>query len=94
MVSDTGVGMSEEFLKRIFEPFTQAGSDARTNYQGTGMGMPIVKGFVEKMDARSTLRAPKARARRSASCSRSKSITRPSDMRVLPTPKANAMFRE
>ena len=50
VVSDTGVGMSEEFLKRIFEPFTQAGSDARSNYQGTGMGMPIVKGFVEKMD--------------------------------------------
>ncbi len=50
VVSDTGVGMSEEFLKSIFEPFTQAGSDARSNYQGTGMGMPIVKGFVEKMD--------------------------------------------
>ena len=50
VVSDTDVGMSEEFLKRIFEPFTQAGSDARSNYQGTGMGMPIVKGFVEKMD--------------------------------------------
>lgn len=50
VVSDTGVGMSEEFLKRIFEPFTQAGSDARSNYQGTGMGMPIAKGFVEKMD--------------------------------------------
>lgn len=50
VVSDTGVGMSEEFLKRIFELFTQAGSDARSNYQGTGMGMPIVKGFVEKMD--------------------------------------------
>lgn len=50
VVSDTGVGMSVEFLKRIFEPFTQAGSDARSNYQGTGMGMPIVKGFVEKMD--------------------------------------------
>lgn len=50
VVSDTGVGMSEEFLKRIFEPFTQAGSDARSNYQGTGMGMPIVKCFVEKMD--------------------------------------------
>ena len=50
VVIDTGVGMSEEFLKRIFEPFTQAGSDARSNYQGTGMGMPIVKGFVEKMD--------------------------------------------
>ena len=42
--------MAKEFLKRIFEPFAQASSDARSNYQGTGMGMPIVKGFVEKMD--------------------------------------------
>ena len=91
MVSDTGVGMSEEFLKRIFEPFTQAGSDARCNYQGTGMGMPIVKGFVEKMDGSIDVTSTQGEG---SSCSRSKSITRPSDMRVLPTPKANAMFRE
>ena len=48
-VSDTGIGMSEEFLKHIFEPFTQANDDARSSYQGTGMGMPIVKGLVEQM---------------------------------------------
>ena len=48
-VSDTGIGMSEEFLKHIFEPFTQANDDARSSYQGTGMGMPIVKGLVERM---------------------------------------------
>ncbi len=48
-VSDTGIGMSVEFLKHIFEPFTQANDDARSSYQGTGMGMPIVKGLVEQM---------------------------------------------
>lgn len=48
-VSDTGIGMSVEFLKHIFEPFTQANGDARSSYQGTGMGMPIVKGLVEQM---------------------------------------------
>lgn len=48
-VSDTGIGMSVEFLKHIFEPFTQANDDAHSNYQGTGMGMPIVKGLVEQM---------------------------------------------
>lgn len=49
VVSDTGIGMSEEFLQHIFEPFAQANDDARSTFQGTGMGMPIVKGLVEKM---------------------------------------------
>ena len=49
VVSDTGIGMTPEFLEHIFEPFTQAHDDARSSYQGTGMGMPIVKGLVEKM---------------------------------------------
>ena len=50
VVSDTGIGMSPEFLKHLFEPFAQANDDARSNYQGTGMGMPIVKALVKKMD--------------------------------------------
>lgn len=49
IISDTGIGMSPEFLKHLFEPFTQANDDARSNYQGTGMGMPIVKALVKKM---------------------------------------------
>lgn len=49
-VKDTGIGMSEEFLERICEPFTQERSDARSTYQGTGMGMAIVKALVEKMN--------------------------------------------
>ena len=48
-ISDTGIGMSPEFLKHLFEPFAQANDDARSNYQGTGMGMPIVKALVKKM---------------------------------------------
>lgn len=50
-ISDTGVGMSEEYLGRIFEPFSQEGSDsdARTHYQGTGLGMSIVKKILDKM---------------------------------------------
>ena len=50
IVSDTGIGMTPEFLERIFEPFAQANDDARSNYQGTGMGMPIVKALVERMN--------------------------------------------
>ena len=49
VVSDTGIGMSPEFLKHLFEPFAQANDDARSNYQGTGMGMPIVKALVKNM---------------------------------------------
>ena len=48
-ISDTGIGMSEEFLGHIFDPFTQASTDARSIYQGTGLGMAIVKGLVEQM---------------------------------------------
>lgn len=48
VISDTGIGMSEEFLEHIFEPFTQASNDARSVYMGTGLGMAIVKAIVEK----------------------------------------------
>lgn len=46
---DTGIGMSEEYLKHIFEPFSQAEKSARTDYQGTGLGMAIVKKLIDKM---------------------------------------------
>lgn len=48
-ISDTGIGMSKEYLKHIFEPFTQEEGGARTNYQGTGLGMTITKKLVDKM---------------------------------------------
>lgn len=48
-VSDTGIGMTEEFLERIFMPFEQeAASDGR-KYGGTGLGMPITKNLVTLM---------------------------------------------
>lgn len=48
-VSDTGIGMTPKFLKHIYEPFVQEGDDARSKFQGTGMGMPIVKSLIELM---------------------------------------------
>lgn len=48
-ITDTGVGMSEEYLQRLFEPFTQERSDARSVYQGVGLGMSIAKNLVEAM---------------------------------------------
>lgn len=48
-VSDTGIGMTPKFLKHIYEPFAQEGDDARSKFQGTGMGMPIVKSLIDLM---------------------------------------------
>ena len=46
---DTGIGMTEEFQKQIFEPFAQEHNGSRTKFAGTGLGMPIAKNLVEKM---------------------------------------------
>ncbi len=46
---DTGIGMTEEFQKRVFEPFAQEHTGSRTKFTGTGLGMPISKKLVEKM---------------------------------------------
>lgn len=50
IIEDTGIGMSEEFQKHIFEPFTQENQNARTTYNGTGLGMSITKKLVDKMN--------------------------------------------
>lgn len=49
-VSDTGIGMSEDYLPHIFESFSQEAKGPRTDYKGTGLGMAIVKNLVEQMD--------------------------------------------
>ena len=46
---DTGIGMTDEFQKHIFEPFAQEHAGSRTKFAGTGLGMPIAKKLVEKM---------------------------------------------
>ena len=49
IVRDTGIGMSEDFQKCIFEPFTQESDDARTSFKGAGLGMSITKKLVDQM---------------------------------------------
>ena len=46
---DTGIGMTEEFQKCVFEPFAQEHTGSRTKFVGTGLGMAIAKNLVEKM---------------------------------------------
>ncbi len=48
-IKDNGIGMSEEFLQHIFEPFTQEQRTSRTTYKGTGLGMAITKKLVDQM---------------------------------------------
>ena len=48
-IADTGIGMAEEFVDHIFDEFSQEEHGARTQYQGTGLGMAITKRYVELM---------------------------------------------
>ena len=48
-IKDTGIGMSEEFQKKLFDEFAQEENGVRTQYKGTGLGMPISKKYVELM---------------------------------------------
>ena len=48
-IKDTGIGMTAEQMKRIFEPFTQANAGITRNYGGTGLGLTIAKKIVEMM---------------------------------------------
>ena len=49
VVEDTGIGIGEDFKEHIFEPFAQEHPDARTHYNGVGLGMSIVKQLVDQM---------------------------------------------
>lgn len=49
IVEDNGIGIHKDFLDNIFKPFTQEAQDARSVYQGTGLGMSIVKNLVDRM---------------------------------------------
>lgn len=49
-VADTGIGMSKEFLEKIFEPFERASSTTTSQIQGTGLGMAITKNLIDMMN--------------------------------------------
>ena len=56
---DTGIGMTEEFQKHIFEPFAQEYMGSRTKFAGTGLGMAISKKLVEEMGGTITFESKK-----------------------------------
>ena len=49
-IADTGIGMSEEYLPRLFDAFSQEDSSSTSRYGSTGLGMPITKSIVELMN--------------------------------------------
>jgi CheY-like chemotaxis protein len=58
-VSDTGIGMEQEFLDKVFEKFTQEDQTVSKNYGGTGLGMTIVKELVRLMDGSMRIQSQK-----------------------------------
>lgn len=60
-ISDTGIGMSKEFASHIFDEFSQENSGARTQYQGTSLGMAITKRYVELMGGTITVESTKGK---------------------------------
>lgn len=55
VITDTGIGMSEEYQKHIFECFSQEDDGSRTSYKGTGLGMAIAKNNIDLMNGSITI---------------------------------------
>lgn len=56
-VSDSGIGVSPDFMERIFKPYEQADSSISSKYGGTGLGLSIVKNMVELMGGSVTVQS-------------------------------------
>ena len=56
---DTGIGMTEEFQKCVFEPFAQEHTGSRAKFMGTGLGLSISRKLVEKMGGTITFESKK-----------------------------------
>ena len=59
VISDTGIGMSEAFLPRLFDAFSQEDSSSTNRFGSTGLGMPITKSIVELMNGTIEVRSKK-----------------------------------
>ena len=55
VVSDTGIGISREFQKKLFEPFERENNTTVSKVMGSGLGMPICKGIVDSMGGSMTV---------------------------------------
>jgi PAS domain S-box-containing protein len=60
-VTDTGIGMDQEFLEQLFDKFTQEHQSTSRNFGGTGLGMNITKELVELMDGQIEVESQKGK---------------------------------
>ena len=58
-IKDTGIGMSKEYLPRIFEPFTQEDDTTTSRYGGSGLGLAITKNIIQMMNGSITVESEK-----------------------------------
>ncbi len=58
-VSDTGIGIGETFLSRLFEDFEQESDGLARDYEGSGLGLSITKRLVDRMGGRIAVRSEK-----------------------------------
>ena len=61
VISDTGIGMSEEYLPHLFDAFSQEDSSSTNRYGSTGLGMPITKSIVELMNGQIDVESEKGK---------------------------------
>ena len=61
IVKDNGIGMTQEFVEHIFEPFEREASTTKTGIQGTGLGMSITKNIVEMMGGKISVESQKGK---------------------------------
>ena len=59
IMKDTGIGMDEEYIHRIFEAFSQEDATSTNRYGGSGLGMSITKNFVEMMNGEIEVKSKK-----------------------------------
>ena len=60
-MSDTGIGMTEEQMGRLFEAFSQAEASTRSKYGGTGLGLAISRQFCRMMGGDITVQSEPGR---------------------------------
>ena len=64
MVEDNGIGMSEEFLGQIFDPFAREENKNTAEIKGSGLGMPIAKNLINMMGGSIQCQSEKGRGTR------------------------------
>ncbi len=61
VISDTGIGISQDFISQIFDPFTQEDSSRSSKYGSTGLGMAITRSIVELMNGEISVSSEKGK---------------------------------